>query len=77
MSLEALHIEENYNIHNEFCLETVKVSTYPKAMKAEFNGQIVYFHKFTTKTLADQTVEFMRDFKLQEFEGTLYVMRKR
>lgn len=58
-----------------FC--TVKVSAYPKAMRTEINGNPIHFHKFTTKTLVDQTLEFMRDFKLQEFEGKIYVMRKR
>lgn len=77
MSLEVIHVEENYTIQNEVCWETVKVSAYPKAMRTEINGKTIQFHSFITKTLVDQTLEFMRDFKLQKFEGKIYVMRKR
>ena len=45
-------------------------------MKTEIHGKLIQFHKFTAKTRVDQTFEFMRDFKLQEFEGKIYVMRK-
>lgn len=58
-----------------FC--TVKVSACKKDMRAEINGKPIHFHSFTTRTLVDQTLEFMRDFKLQEFEGKIYIMRKR
>lgn len=77
MSLEALYIEEHYKFINDPSFEPVKVSAYPKAMRAELNtGKLIQFHNYTSKSLIDRTLEFMSEFKMIKFEGNVYIMRK-